>query len=383
MKTLNAKQASLFEKLDTPTLRNNNGHITRGEILKHVPTIPSWLNQFKTTKIINGVAKPFFNLSSLYNNTTQREVEPPVNTNTPGDQQLVPMIDPTFVAFGNYFDLETIITMGIFYPVYISGPTGNGKSSMVEQLCAKHDKPLIRINLNALSDEEQLIGSKTLRDGNIEIVEGPVLIAMRNGYTLLLDECDAGSANSLLCLQGIIEGRPFYFKLKNEIVVAKKGFNVIATANTKGKGSDDGRYIGTNVLNEAFLERFAITLEQGYPDKSVETKIIKLLMEHHNCYDSVFADNLIRWVDTIRRTFDAGGLDENITTRRVGHIIRAYSIFQDQEKAIALCCNRFDITTQKSFLDLYDKVKYVEEKESESPPDDIAVSQDITEDIAF
>jgi MoxR-like ATPase len=274
-------------------------------------------------------------------------------TNT---DSLIPKKDPNFVPFGNYTDLEQIIKSGIFYPAYISGPTGNGKSTMVEQICAKHKRPLIRVNLNMMTDEEQLIGSKTLEDGNVEVVEGPVLIAMRNGTTMLLDEIDAGSANTLLCLQPILEGKPYYFKLKNEMIIPAPGFNVIATANTKGKGSDDGRYIGTNVLNEAFLERFAVTFEQDYPNAKVEVKIVKNLMETYQCVDEEFAETLVKWADAIRKTFDDGGVDETITTRRMIHIVRAFAIFKKREKAVELCCNRFDAATKAAFIDLYDKV---------------------------
>lgn len=269
---------------------------------------------------------------------------------------LIPKRDSNYVPFGNHIDVENIIKSGIFYPAYISGPTGNGKSTMVEQICAKHKKPLIRVNLNMMTDEEQLIGSKTLEDGNVEIVEGPVLIAMRNGTTLLLDEIDAGSANTLLCLQPILEGKPYYFKLKNEMIVPAAGFNILATANTKGKGSDDGRYIGTNVLNEAFLERFAVTFEQEYPSAKVEVKIIKNLMQTYQCVDDEFAETLVKWAEAIRRTFEDGGVDETITTRRMIHIVRAFAIFKDREKAVELCCNRFDTATKSAFIDLFEKV---------------------------
>ena len=269
---------------------------------------------------------------------------------------LIPSVDSNYVAFGNHKDVEQIIKSGIFYPTYITGPTGNGKSTMVEQICAKHKRNLIRVNLNMMSDEDQLIGSKTLNNGNVEIVEGPVLIAMRTGSTLLLDEIDAGSANTLLCLQPILEGKPYYFKLKNETIIPAAGFNIFATANTKGKGSDDGRYIGTNVLNEAFLERFAVTFEQEYPSAAVELKIIKNLMETYKCPDDEFADTLVKWADAIRRTFDDGGVDETITTRRMTHIVRAFSIFKDKKKAVELCCNRFDQSTKMAFEDLFEKV---------------------------
>jgi len=275
---------------------------------------------------------------------------------------LIPQVDFNYVAFGNHKDVESIIQSKEFYPTYITGPTGNGKSTMIEQICAKNKRDLIRINLNTMSDEEQLIGSKTLEDGNVTVVEGPVLIAMRTGSVLLLDEIDAGAANTLLCLQPILEGKPYYFKLKNEVITPASGFNIIATANTKGKGSDDGRYIGTNVLNEAFLERFAVTFEQEYPTRSVELKIINNLMQSYNCVDNEFAELLVKWAEAIRRTFDDGGLDETITTRRLVHVIKAYSIFKKQDKAIELCCNRFDQQTKESFIDLFSKLQSGEEE---------------------
>lgn len=271
-------------------------------------------------------------------------------------KSLVPARDKNYVAFGNHKDIDQIVKSGMFYPTYISGPTGNGKSTMVEQVCAANKKPLIRVNLNMMTDEEQLIGSKTLVDGNVEIVEGPVLIAMRTGATLLLDEIDAGAANTLLCLQPILEGKPFYFKLKNELITPAPGFNVFATANTKGKGSDDGRYIGTNILNEAFLERFAVTLNQEYPPASVEKKIVLNLMEAYGCVDETYAETLVKWADAIRRTYEDGGVDELITTRRLTHVVRAHSIFKKQKKAVELCCNRFDDITRTAFIDLFDKI---------------------------
>jgi hypothetical protein len=279
---------------------------------------------------------------------------------------LVPEVDKNFVPFGNYNDLESIIKSGMFYPSYVYGPTGNGKSTMIEQICAKYKKNLIRVNLNMMTDEDQLIGSKTLTDGNVEIVEGPVLVAMRTGTTLLLDEIDAGSANTLLCLQPILEGKPYYFKLKNEMIIPAEGFNIIATANTKGKGSDDGRYIGTNVLNEAFLERFAVTFDQEYPDAKVELKIVKNLMVEFGCVDDNFATLLVKWADAIRKTYDDGGVDELITTRRLVHIVRAFSIFKNKAKAVQLCCNRFDTSTKNAFIDLMDKLAEPETSEIDS-----------------
>lgn len=289
---------------------------------------------------------------------TQRQapMPAPIIEHTPIDASLVPRVDPNYVPFGNHKDIDVIVKSQQFYPAYISGPTGNGKSTMVEQVCAKNKRALIRVNLNMMTDEDQLIGSKTLIDGNVVIVEGPVLIAMRAGIPLLLDEIDAGGANTLLCLQPILEGKPYYFKLKNEMIYPASGFTVFATANTKGKGSDDGRYIGTNILNEAFLERFAVTFNQEYPTPASEKKIVMNLMTSYGCVDEVFCDTLVKWADAIRRTFADGGVDETITTRRLVHIVRAFSIFKDKKKAVELCINRFDEVTRVAFADLFDKV---------------------------
>ena len=328
------------------------GTVTRAQVLSVTSYFPPWLMQRKAGRGVYSVPVG----SNVVAIAPPAEPEQGFVVDYTNIESLIPKRDSNYVPFGNYDDVELIIKSGIFYPTYISGPTGNGKSTMIEQICAKHKKPLIRVNLNMMSDEEQLIGSKTLQDGNVEVVEGPVLIAMRQGCTLLLDEVDAGSANTLLCLQPILEGKPYYFKLKNEVIVPAPGFNMIATANTKGKGSDDGRYIGTNVLNEAFLERFAVTFEQEYPSAKVEIKIINKLMQFYNCENDTFAETLVKWADAIRRTFADGGVDENITTRRMTHIVRAFSIFKSEKKAIELCCNRFDINTKTAFIDLFDKV---------------------------
>ena len=354
--TFEAKMHEMYPDIAT------KGQVSRPQLLEVMAQLktekyPVWLMKDKVGRglyaLDGGRAK--HDAAVVGNTALKTEVESFVvdYTNT---ESLIPKKDPNFVPFGNYNDVETIIKTKIFYPVFVSGPTGNGKSTMVEQICAKHKRALIRVNLNMMTDEEQLIGSKTLENGNVEVVEGPVLIAMRTGTALLLDEIDAGSANTLLCLQPILEGKPYYFKLKNEMIVPKEGFNVFATANTKGKGSDDGRYIGTNVLNEAFLERFAVTFEQDYPNAKTEQKIIENLMDFYSCKDVEFAETLVKWADAIRRTFADGGVDENITTRRMTHIVRAFAIFKDRAKAVELCCNRFDAATKTAFMDLFDKV---------------------------
>lgn len=330
---------------------SSTGKVSRAQILDVMQRLgttkyPTWIMQNKLSRGLYAV--PGGNAVTVEEAMQSKPTEK--------DTSLVPKVDPNYVAFGNHRDIDVIIKSRQFYPAYISGPTGNGKSTTVEQCCAKNKVPLIRVNLNMMTDEDQLIGSKTLVDGNVQVVEGPVLIAMRMGIPLLLDEIDAGSANTLLCLQPILEGKPYYFKLKNELVYPAAGFTVFATANTKGKGSDDGRYIGTNVLNEAFLERFAITFNQDYPSAMVEKKIVMNLMKSYSCEDEEFANNLVKWADAIRRTFADGGVDETITTRRLVHIVRAFSIFKDKKKAIELCINRFDDITRNAFADLFEKV---------------------------
>lgn len=330
--------------------------VTRAQIVEVMALTAT--SKYPTWLMHNRVGRGLYAVPSSDESLPTPEIKPVTKTmsKTEDTSSLIPKVDPNYVAFGNHKDIDTIIKSKQFYPAYISGPTGNGKSTTVEQACAKNKRPLIRVNLNMMTDEDQLIGSKTLVDGNVEVIEGPVLIAMRLGIPLLLDEIDAGSANTLLCLQPILEGKPFYFKLKNELIYPTEGFTVFATANTKGKGSEDGRYIGTNVLNEAFLERFAITFNQEYPSASIERKIVMNLMKSYSCEDEDFADTLVKWADAIRRTFADGGVDETITTRRLVHIVRAFSIFRDKKKAVELCINRFDDITRNAFADLFEKV---------------------------
>ena len=270
-------------------------------------------------------------------------------------ESFFPDTDPTYVPFGFYQDLKKILSSKIFYPVYITGLSGNGKTVMVEQICAAVKREMIRVNITKETDETDLIGSYELIDGNTVRREGPVIVAMRRGAVLLLDETDYGSER-LLCLQPILEGKPYFDKKTGEMIAPAAGFNIVATANTKGKGSDDGRFIGANVLNEAFLERFAITVEQEYPSAQVEKKILDKNFEHYNINDPVFAERLVTWAEIVRKAFLDGAVDEVISTRRLVHITKAYSIFNNRLKAIELCLNRFDGDTKKAFLDLYTKV---------------------------
>ena len=270
-------------------------------------------------------------------------------------QNLIPTSFEGFVKWGHYSTLERVVKSEMFYPTFITGLSGNGKTLMVEELHAKMRKELIRVNITIETDEDDLLGGFRLVNGETKFVRGPVIEAMERGATLLLDEIDLGS-NKLMCLQPVLEGKGVYLKKVNTWVTPNKGFNVIATANTKGKGSDDGRFIGTNILNEAFLERFAITLEQPYPTQAIEKRILIKSMEKYGKMDEEFANHLTTWSEVIRKTFFDGGVDEIISTRRLDHIVKAYAIFNDKKKAIEMCVNRFDEDTRDSFLDLYTKI---------------------------
>ena len=271
------------------------------------------------------------------------------------EQNLIPDKDDTFVKFGNFGDLKKIIQSRLFYPTFITGLSGNGKTLSVEQACAQLGRELIRVNITIETDEDDLIGGFRLVDGATVWHNGPVVEALERGAILLLDEVDLAS-NKILCLQSILEGKGVFLKKIGKYVKPTKGFNVFATANTKGKGSEDGRFIGTNVLNEAFLERFPVTFEQSYPTPATEQKILEGISLDLGVEDRDFCKRLVDWADIIRKTFYDGGIDEIISTRRLVHIIRAFSIFKDKAKAIQVCVSRFDDETKQSFLELYDKV---------------------------
>ena len=270
-------------------------------------------------------------------------------------ENLVPSKFEGFVPWGHTSTIKQIVKSGLYYPLFVTGLSGNGKTLMIEQIHAEMKKELIRVNITIETDEDDLLGGFRLVNGETKFVPGPVIEAMNRGCTLLLDEIDLGS-NKLMCLQPVLEGKGVYLKKVNQWVTPKKGFNVMATANTKGQGSDDGMFIGTNVLNEAFLERFAITLEQPYASIAIEKKIIVGAMKKYGKVDEKFADNLITWADVIRKTFADGGIDSVISTRRLDHIAKAFAIFNDKAKSIELCCARFDTDTKESFLDLYSKI---------------------------
>ncbi len=270
-------------------------------------------------------------------------------------ENLVPSKDPNFVPFGNFPDVKKIIQSGIFYPTFITGLSGNGKTLGIEQACAALKRELIRVNITIETDEDDLIGGFRLVNGETVWHNGPVIEALERGAILLLDEVDLAS-NKILCLQSVLEGKGLFLKKTGRYVERRPGFNIFATANTKGKGSEDGRFIGTNVLNEAFLERFALTFEQEYPTVATETKILEKAAASLAVLDKEFCSYLANWADIIRRTFNDGGVDEVISTRRLVHIVRAFAIWQDRMKAIKVCTNRFDEETKQSFIELYDKI---------------------------
>ena len=270
-------------------------------------------------------------------------------------QNLVPALFEGFVPWGHFSTIKQIVKSGLFYPVFVTGLSGNGKTLMIEQIHADMKQELIRVNITIETDEDDLLGGFRLVNGETKFVPGPVIEAMERGCTLLLDECDLGS-NKLMCLQPVLEGKGVYLKKVNKWITPKLGFNVMATANTKGKGSEDGRFIGTNVLNEAFLERFAITIEQPYATATTEKKIIVGSMKKYGAVDEEFATNLVTWAEVIRKTFYDGGVDEVISTRRLDHIVKAFAIFKDKMKSIELCVARFDDDTKESFMDLYSKI---------------------------
>jgi len=269
---------------------------------------------------------------------------------------IVPKKDPVFVSFGNYPDVKSIIKSKMFYPVFITGLSGNGKTMGVTQACAENKRELIRVNITIETDEDDLLGGYRLKDGQTVWQNGPVIEAMERGAVLLLDEIDLAS-NKIMCLQPILEGSGVFVKKINRFVKPANGFNVVATANTKGQGSDDGKFIGTNVLNEAFLERFPITFEQSYPSVNIEQKIlVNTYKNSTGKSDDDFCKKLVTWADVIRKTYYDGGVDEIISTRRLVHIIQAYAIFGKKMKAVEVCTNRFDDDTKNSFIELYTKV---------------------------
>ena len=316
--------------------------------------LPESAKLVKATK--SKITQPTFVPKAPVENAVKVAMVAPSVVATNAEVSLVPEKASGYVPFGHFADVRSIIKSRKFYPTYITGLSGNGKTMMIEQICDAEKREMVRVNITIETDEDDLIGGFRLVNGETVWQDGPVITAMSRGAVLLLDEVDLGS-NKLMCLQPVLEGKSVYLKKTNRVVQPSAGFNVIATANTKGKGSDDGRFIGTNVMNEAFLERFSITMEQEYPAAKTESKILNNVLGASGLSNPEFVDKLVTWADVIRKSFYEGALSEIISTRRLVHICEAFAIFnQNKMKAIELCLNRFDVDTKNSFLELYKKV---------------------------
>ena len=373
MTTLNQDQLNQVELLYKHYKKTD---LTRSEINDFVKSgkikNPSWLkqDQYKVARGVYTLPVDGNDISSQVKEEIQSELPKtetaPVNetvnqaafivSSLTGD--IIPTKDPVFVPWGYFKDIKSIVSSKQFYPIFITGLSGNGKTMNVSQACAQAKRECIRVNITIETDEDDLLGGYRLQEGQTVWQNGPVIEAMERGAILLLDEIDLAS-NKIMCLQPILEGNGVFLKKINKFIKPAPGFNVIATANTKGQGSNDGKFIGTNILNEAFLERFPITVEQAYPTNKIESKILTNVMSEKGLTkkdDEKFATNLITWADIIRKTFYEGGVDEIISTRRLVHIVEAYTIFKNKMKAIEMCTNRFDVDTKTSFMDLYSKV---------------------------
>jgi len=380
MNTLNATQT---EQVEAMFKEYGRVEVSRSEINDMVNSgkisNPSWLKNDKY-KVSRGV----YSLPIEGNDFSPTLTDVPLVEETPNETvsqaafvvsslvgNIVPEKDPVFVPWGYFKDIKKIVTSKQFYPIFVTGLSGNGKTMNVTQACALAKRECIRVNITIETDEDDLLGGYRLQDGQTVWQNGPVIEAMERGALLLLDEIDLAS-NKIMCLQPILEGNGVFLKKINRFVKPSKGFNVIATANTKGQGSEDGKFIGTNILNEAFLERFPITIEQAYPTNKIENKILlNVMSEKGMTVTPEFATSLVTWADIIRKTFYEGGVDELISTRRLVHIVEAFAIFKNKMKAIEMCTNRFDLDTKTSFLDLYTKIDGGEDVSSWSSSGDL------------
>ena len=388
---MNILNATQIEQVEALFKHYGRVEISRSEINDFVDSgeisNPSWLKTDKY-KVSRGV----YSLPIEGNDFSPTLTDVPLVEETPNETvtqaafvvsslvgNIVPEKDPVFVPWGYFKDIKKIVTSKQFYPIFVTGLSGNGKTMNVTQACALTKRECIRVNITIETDEDDLLGGYRLQDGQTVFQSGPVIEAMERGALLLLDEIDLASSK-IMCLQPILEGNGVFLKKINKFIKPAHGFNVIATANTKGQGSEDGKFIGTNILNEAFLERFPITIEQAYPTNKIENKILLNVMSEKG-YDSdnlpvEFANSLVTWADIIRKTFYEGGVDELISTRRLVHIVEAFSIFKDKMKAIELCTNRFDLDTKTSFLDLYTKIDGGEDVSSWSSSGDLEIESD-------
>ena len=323
--------------------------------------------------------------SPLYELEVEKTPEPAMNlatgvTSIKSAEVFIPKVEKEYVRWGSSKDIEAIMKSRMFYPIYISGPSGNGKTMMVEQSAAKAKVPFLRVQITPETDEDDLIGGFRLINGETVFCKGPVIKAMEEGALLLIDEIDRGT-NKIMCLQGVLEGKPVLIKKTGETVVPAEGFNVIATANTKGRGSDDGRFSAATIIDEAFLERFVSAVNQPWPSKAIEKKIVKNHMTKFDAMDEDFLEKLITWASIIRKTFEADGVDEVVSTRRLCHVIKTFSIFNDRVKSVEMCINRFDEDTITAFTDLYTKIDAGELTDEDSVENDLNdyTSSDVVE----
>jgi MoxR-like ATPase len=330
-------------------LRDDSRRTSHG--LYEVPELNAHMtNNHKVTPIVTAINEP------NEPTTTTLDLARRVETLEQEIENLIPRVISTYVPFGAYRDVEKVIRSGRFYPMYITGLSGNGKTTMVQQICATGRREFVRANITKETDEDDLLGGFRLVNGESVWVDGPAVIAMKRGAVLLLDEVDL-NPDKIMCLQPVMEGNPIFLKKINQYVYPAKGFNIVATANTKGQGGEESmKFVGTSVMNEAFLERFAITIEHDYPSRAIERKIVLNMMKREECLDENFADNLVRWAETIRKTFAEGACDDIITTRRLEHIVVAYSIFRNRVEAVTKGVARFSKDTKQSFIDLYLKI---------------------------
>lgn len=358
MKKLNRPQTRLVEMIN----EKFGTQVTKSQIVdlceeNGLPK-PSWIFNSSEMRVGRGVYEvPMILKFAPKVETPQANTSATLTAEFDGfKENLVPKTDPLFVPFGNFATVKKIVASKMFYPVYVTGLSGNGKTFSIEQACAQIGREMIRVNFTLETDEDDLIGGFRLVGGETKFFKGPVIAAMEKGAVLLLDEIDLANPAKIMCLQSILEGKGYFIKKTGEFVTPKAGFTVVATGNTKGKGSEDGRFIGTNVMNEAFLERFPITCEQEYPPVATEKKILGKVFDDLGVTDEEFVGKLVDWADIIRKTFYDGGVDEVISTRRLVHIAKAYSIFGDRMTAIDMCINRFDDDTKQSFRELYGKI---------------------------
>lgn len=386
MRTVNTEIREKFLSVATAT---GKSVLSLGEIkdlcLENDMSLPQWYMKDVNNRAGRGLYKvPTLTAQVLPMKKIETVAEPKRIGNVVTDletENLVPKTYKNYVPFGNFDDLISIFNSNQFFPIFITGQSGNGKTMSVEQACAKTKRKFVCVSMTPDTDEGDLLGNYVLINGQMEWRDGPVTVAARQGAVLCIDEIDYGAQN-LSCLQRVLEGKPFLLKKKNELVAPAEGFTIVATANTKGKGSDDGRYMFTNVLNEAFLERFLNTYEQEYPPVNVEKKIIKKELVTVGREDDKFADMLVAWADITRKTFLEGGCDEIISTRRLVHIVKTYGVHGDRLKAVSLCLNRFDTDTKMSFLDLYTKLD-AEANKPAVPDVPVQVTATVDDEIPF